>query len=196
MSDASILTFFPKTVYYKTEFYADKLDYLYNELYSAKLPYFKDTSLSVNSSHKTFDKLYTLDQFKEFSNDVLENAREYGKLLGYSESQRNRFRMVNMWFNQSDKGDFNFPHIHNGCLISGVFYIKTAPNNKIVFQDLTDTIAEPEEPTELAWRMRWIGCKPALLLLFKSDFIHGNPRQEEEGEKLVISFNIAMNYED
>jgi uncharacterized protein (TIGR02466 family) len=153
---------------------------------------YKDTKLSVNSSHKTFSKLYTLPQFAEFSKEVLEACKDYGRILGYDELQVSKFRFNSMWFNQSDKGDFNFPHIHNGCLMSGVFYIKTNPENTIVFQDLTDTIAEPNDPNPLSWRSRWVKCVPGNILIFKSDVIHSNPRQENDGEKLIISFNVTM----
>ena len=97
-----------------------------------------------------------------------------------------------MWFNQSFKDDFNFPHLHNGSLISGVFYIKTVSKNKIVFQNFSDQLIEPDDPTDLAWNMSWVDTEPGLLLLFKSNLIHSNPRQEDESEKLIISFNVTM----
>ena len=192
MIEPTILKLFPKIVYCQQDLMLDKIDYLHNTQHSLNLPCSKDSALSVNSSHKTFPTLHQLEPFKEFSDIVLDHARAYGKLLGYSDTQRNKFRFVNMWFNQSFKDDFNFPHLHNGSLISGVFYIKTVSKNKIVFQNFSDQLIEPDDPTDLAWNMSWVDTEPGLLLLFKSNLIHSNPRQEDESEKLIISFNVTM----
>ena len=94
MIEPTILKLFPKIVYCQQDLMLDKIDYLHNTLHSLNLPCSKDSALSVNSSHKTFPTLHQLEPFKEFSDIVLDHARAYGKLLGYSDTQRNKFRFV------------------------------------------------------------------------------------------------------
>ena len=54
---------------------------------------------------------------------------------------------------------------------------------------------QPFEPPKynnpLNWSTTNYPCVPARLLMFRSNMIHGTTRQEEEGEKIVISFNIV-----
>ena len=85
-----------------------------------------------------------------------------------------------------------FPHTHPGSIISGAYYIKTAPDNAIAFYDKYEVITLPEEDTIYNGSPITYKCLPGRLLLFKSDFIHGNPGQESIGEKIVISFNMVF----
>jgi uncharacterized protein (TIGR02466 family) len=192
LAPAQILTLFPKTVYCRNNVCMDQLDNLYTSISLLNVGTKKDTKLSVNSSHTTCNQLHTNSDFSEISNTIMIACKEYASILGYSQKQTDTFKFHQMWFNQSNKGDFNFPHIHNGMVFSGVYYIKTVPENTILFQDLTDMIVEPDNPNPLSYRSRWIDCTPGLLLIFKSDTVHSNPRQECDGEKLIISFNIVM----
>jgi uncharacterized protein (TIGR02466 family) len=193
-ASAQLLTLFPKVVYCRNEFCIDQIDHLYSSIDNLNAPTVKDTKLSVNSSHQTVNQLHSKEEFSLFASQVMTACKEFASLLGYTQGQTDRLKFLQMWFNKSDKGDYNFPHIHNGCVFSGAYYVKTVPENVILFQDLADNIIEPNDPNPLSYRSRWVNCVPGLLLLFKSDTIHSTPRQETEGEKVVISFNIVMEF--
>ena len=167
--DVQLLTIFPKVIYYSPKFCTDKLDYLTDAIQNLPVSTKKDTALSVNSSHTTYNQLHLLVEFKEFAENILTSCKEYSSSLGYSQSQCDSLQIANMWFNQSDQGDFLFPHIHKGSMFSGGAYIKTPLDNTIVFQELSDMMHEPDEPNTLSYSSQWINCIPGLLLIFKRD---------------------------
>lgn len=40
------------------------------------------------------------------------------------------------WINLHDRGGFNFPHVHDGCLLSGAYYLQAPPGaGSFVFRD-------------------------------------------------------------
>jgi hypothetical protein len=97
-----------------------------------------------------------------------------------------------MWINVSNEGDFNFPHVHGDSLISGAFYVLSTTGSTIrFFNDITNTMPKPKKPNELSFDYSDFECVENRLILFRSDFLHGNARQPA-GEKIVVSFNIGM----
>lgn len=43
---------------------------------------------------------------------------------------------LHAWANLHDRGGFNFPHIHEGCLVSGCFYLRVPQGSgNLVFRD-------------------------------------------------------------
>ena len=90
------------------------------------------------------------------------------------------------------ENDFNFPHCHPDGLISGAYYI-TAPSNSTItfFNNITSMLTSADTLNELSYDTCSYDCIENRLILFKSDFIHGNLRQGP-GEKIVVSFNISL----
>ena len=76
--------------------------------------------------------------------------------------------------------------------MSGAYYVKTIEENSITFYDqINPSFEPPKYNNPLNWSTTNYACVPARLLMFRSNFIHGTSRQEGEGEKIVISFNIV-----
>lgn len=192
--DSAVFAMFPKVVYHAKNILCEKLDFFIDTISSLNVKTSKNTVLSVDSSHETFSDLHKLPEFKDLVDTIMLHTKKYGKLLGYSDHQLDTLLMVNMWFNKSDQGDFNFPHTHMGSLFSGAFYLKTNPENRLMFQNYNDSLLQPANPTELSYYTNWIQCKAGELMIFKSDTVHSTPRQKEVGEKIVISFNIVPKY--
>lgn len=191
----AIVSMFPKTVYYTKDVVpADVIEVLADALSNAEIETIKDTRLSVNSSHRTLNELHKVMEFKGIADAIMSHCKEYAKLLGYSDQQLEGLYMPNMWFNKSDKGDFNFPHNHPGSVFSGAFYLKTTPENKIFFHNFDNRII-PDNSNDYQNAESWLQCTAGHLIIFQSDLIHSNPRQENDGEKIVISFNIIKNWE-
>jgi uncharacterized protein (TIGR02466 family) len=191
---SAIVSMFPRTVYYSkdilpTEVVATLADALSNP----SIDTIKDTQLSVNSSHRTLNELHKIPEFKNVADTIMMHCKEYGKLLGYSDKQLDGLFIHNMWFNRSSKGDFNFPHKHPASVFSGAFYLKTTSENKIFFHNFDDHMI-PDNVNDYQNAESWLQCTAGHLIVFQSDLIHSNPRQEEEGEKIVISFNIVKNW--
>lgn len=187
-----ILSLFPSNVYCKSELLLSELDEISNKIYNMKIDTWRTNQLFVKSSHLTNDQLHTYEEFKILTDTIMREIKIFAEKLGYSEKQQNKFKFINMWFNQSGIGDYNFPHTHNGSLFSGVFYLKAIDENHIYFHDFSDISIEPEVPNNLSFRTAVLNCKPGTIYIFKSDLIHSNPRQCENGEKLAVSFNIRI----
>ena len=192
---SAIVSMFPRTVYYTKDVVpADVVEVLADALSNANIETIKDTRLSVNSSHRTLNELHKIIEFKGIADAIMVHCKEYAKLLGYSDQQLDGLYMPNMWFNRSDKGDFNFPHNHPGSVFSGAFYLKTTSENKIFFHNFDNRII-PDNTNDYQNAESWLQCTAGHLIIFQSDLIHSNPRQEDDGEKIVISFNIIKNWE-
>jgi uncharacterized protein (TIGR02466 family) len=189
-SKSAIVSIFPKTIYYVKDLLEDGLDKLITVINDSDVETLKGVTLSVNSTHTTFNQLHKISEFEDLSNKILYHANLYGKLLGYSEKQLSELHIENMWFNRSGQGDFNFPHKHHGSMFSGAFYLQATKENRICFHNFEDSNIIPENASDLQNIESWIQCIPNHLIIFKGDLIHSNPRQEGLGEKIVISFNI------
>jgi uncharacterized protein (TIGR02466 family) len=99
-----------------------------------------------------------------------------------------------MWSNVSGKGGYNFPHTHPGSILSGAYYINTIPENKLVFFDDYINVEMPTNVDTSTYDHIAYDCIPGRLVMFRSDLAHGNPPQQDDGEKIVISFNIGRGY--
>jgi uncharacterized protein (TIGR02466 family) len=148
--------------------------------------------LGVNSSHKTVSELHKLPALAPLASSILDHAMNFCLIIGYDPETAFSFNIINMWVNISDQHDYNFPHTHPGSVISGAFYIKATPENIITFYDKYETLTLPlGQDTMYSMSHTSYDCLPGRLLLFKSDFVHGNVPQKLPGEKIVISFNIG-----
>jgi len=185
-----IETWFPKTVYIRDEVCLDLLPEL--EKKCKELETERTKAFQVNSSHLTNRLLQKEEVFSELSSVIMENFAFYMDRLGYCDNYISECFIGNMWTNISNKGDFLFPHSHPGCIMSGAYYVKTIEENSITFYDeINPPFEPPKYNNPLNWSTTNYPCIPARLLMFRSNLIHGTIRQEEEGEKIVISYNIV-----
>lgn len=149
--------------------------------------------LNTDSSHLVNRKLHTETPFKYLAEEITKHSKEYMKAYGYSESAIKNLILIDMWFNISGKGDFNFPHIHPGSFLSGAYYVKSIPENHLIFSDDKKNIyEEPAKFNELSSPFFPLQCIPGRLVIFHGDMRHGTPAQQNEGEKIVISFNTIL----
>lgn len=197
-----IETWFPKSLYIVDDLNQDLILPLEESIKSllCTQPTARNGSLNVSSSHRTNRKLHLEDGvFKILSKEILLHVKEYARQLGYSENFTDRCFMADMWYNVSGQGDYIFPHSHPGSFFSGAFYVKSIPENKILFYDALDQYVElPSKPNQLSFVNATYDCTPNRLIIFRSNFLHGVPAQMGEGEKIVISFNVvyAPEFED
>lgn len=148
----------------------------------------------VNSTHVTFPNLYEIRQFEPLVREIQNHSHIFLTELGFSDDEISKLRLNTMWANKSRKGDYLFPHIHSNSIISGAFYIKSAPEDTIHFyQSLEDSSYVPSIESEYSKRWKEIDCVPGRLLIFKSNLPHGNSIKDNDLEKIVISFNIGFN---
>ena len=142
----------------------------------------------VNSSY-LIEELHTKKEFDNLFDTIITHSKEFLKQLGYDNLKN--IKILNSWFNISKQNDYLQKHIHNGSLLSGVFYIKSDVNDVITFYDTVDVTQVPNRATEISYSRYELNCVPGRLLLFKSSLEHGTPRQKSK-EKIAVSFNISI----
>ena len=190
--DTAVISLFPKSVYCRSNLLLSELDNISSSIENLKTDTVHTNQLYVSSSHLTNDQLHTLPDFKLVSDTILFECKRFASILGYTPDQTDKLNFINMWYNKSVQAEFNFPHTHNGSLFSGVIYLKAVEENIIAFHDFNDISPEPHDPNSLSFRTAYLRCIPGTLYIFKSDLVHSNPRQNGEGTKLIISFNIRL----
>lgn len=186
-----IETWFPKLIYLVDDICINELGIYTKEIKKNKIKTKRTQILNVDSTHVNFRQLHTIKLFSNLVEQIENNSRLFLSYIGYSDDYIKKCCVVDMWYNVSNKGDYLFPHTHPGSILAGVFYVKTAVNNKIIFYDTNNNYEPPENITNLSMTTCEYQCIPGRLLLFRSDFTHATPKQDVDGEKIAISFNIS-----
>ena len=96
------------------------------------------------------------------------------------------------WINLHDRGGFNFLHVHEGCLLSGCFYLSVPPGSgKLVFRDPRPGVihgyvkgAVPNGYTDIR-----LAPETGLLVLFPCWMEHFVEPHDNDVPRISISFN-------
>lgn len=98
------------------------------------------------------------------------------------------------WVNIHDRGGFNFLHIHEGCLLSGVFYLRVpAGSGNLVFRDprpgVLNSFAKGSGPNG----HKDIQLRPddGLLVIFPHWLEHFVDVHDSELSRVSIAFNAV-----
>jgi uncharacterized protein (TIGR02466 family) len=203
MKSYEIHPIFPQSIYYAPNVCSELLETLEIECKNTQKESGtrRSPTLFVDSCCWTAD-LKERYPFYTLSDQIKHHVANYANELGYSVTADN-IHIDNMWFNISNEGDFNFPHAHGDCHFSGAFYVKTTPENSIIFyhpQYLNAQIPPPveENTNHLSYSQVEYRCIESSLMVWRNYMVHSTPRQMGEGEKIVISFNtvIKRNYNE
>lgn len=190
---SEIRAVFPKHIYHRDGICLDKLDMFRARILDLQkeFGYKSNSLLNVKSTHLTNMNLHKDETFKPLVDEIMAALMDYACFIGYSPEMVFHLNIGNMWANVSERGGYNFPHTHPGSLISGAFYINAIPENKIVFFDNYLNVELPMNVDMDTYDHVTYDCVPGRLVMFRSDIPHGNPPQQGDGEKIIISFNIA-----
>jgi uncharacterized protein (TIGR02466 family) len=98
------------------------------------------------------------------------------------------------WINLHDRGGFNFLHVHEGCLLSGCFYLGVpAGSGKLVFRDPRPGVihgyikgAVPNGYSDIR-----LAPEPGLLVLFPCWMEHFVEPHDNDEPRISISFNAV-----
>jgi uncharacterized protein (TIGR02466 family) len=98
------------------------------------------------------------------------------------------------WINLHDRGGFNFLHVHEGCLLSGCFYLSVpAGSGKLVFRDPRPGVihgyvkgAVPNGYSDIR-----LAPETGLLVLFPCWMEHFVEPHESDEPRISISFNAV-----
>ncbi len=103
------------------------------------------------------------------------------------------------WVNLHDRGGFNFLHVHEGCLLSGSFYLQVPPGSgKFVFRDPRPGVvlgyvkgAVPNGYSDIH-----LTPEAGLLVLFPCWMEHFVEPHENDTPRITIAFNAVPGSEN
>ena len=101
-------------------------------------------------------------------------------------------KITQSWANYSKNGQAHFEHIHRNSIISGVFYVNTNRDDKIIFcrnTSMKHLLVQAKEYNSWNANELWFPSEEGNLLLFPSLLAHKVPEVIGEKERISISFN-------
>lgn len=101
----------------------------------------------------------------------------------------------NSWANINDKGAWNKPHKHNGCWLSGVFYIQADGDegNFIAMSDTSKIMGDFPNSPRLNENESF-EPKTGMLYIFPSGLTHMVEPNTTDKDRYSISFNMGIQY--
>lgn len=189
----NIYSIFPKHILVQDGVCVDRLEILKSRAIEIIDEHgtFTNDFLKVRSTHLTNSELYKDPIFYPLVDEISRYVFEFLMFLGYDAEKSFQVSVGNMWANDSNEGDYNWPHTHPGSLISGAYYIENAvSSNNLSFFDNYISVDYPINRSGEGHDRFTVPCVPGRLILFRSDLPHGNIPQIGEGRKITISFNF------
>jgi uncharacterized protein (TIGR02466 family) len=196
--DLIIRLFFPKAIGEISNFLSnDDLEKIKKDSLTLFDKYGSSSSmfLNVDSTHQTNHQIHTHEEFNDFAVKVLNSVKLFAKQFNYDDNLISNLKILNMWINISEEGAFAFPHLHPNSMFSGAFYIEAPEDSFINFYESAGKSMfwpRPSILNDLSETEKMYDCITNQLLIFKSDVLHGNPKQPK-GRKITISFNVISN---
>ena len=102
------------------------------------------------------------------------------------------------WVNLHDRGGFNFLHVHEGCLLSGSFYLKVPPGSgRFVFRDPRPGVVHGYVKGAVPNGYSDIQLTPeaGLMVLFPCWMEHYVEPHGSDEPRIVIAFNAVPEHE-
>ena len=158
----------------------DIKDTLINKLQKADCNYLEDKTDYVDNLIHKLDWANSQDELRDWVKYIKPYLKKYFKdcanTLGYHD-----VLIKNIWFQQYNKNGKHDWHVH-GENYTGVYYVKFFKNSAKT--ELIDPFSQDKKLS--------IDAKEGDIVLFPSYVIHRASEQQDEFEKIIISFNLEF----
>jgi uncharacterized protein (TIGR02466 family) len=184
--------YFPKTFYYRD----DVLTEAENEtlLVAAR-------KLRQEFPHSTRPNLYTTygsiadvlagEAFAELRRALVTDIQAYLEQLETSASHE--AIITDSWISISAPGNYERMHTHGGSYVSGVYYIKVAPESgRISFETLDDNLWASARKRQENWNALSFDPVERRVILFNSQVPHYVSQNMSQIERIALSFNVTI----
>jgi uncharacterized protein (TIGR02466 family) len=162
------------------------------DLTKAELAFIEGQETRSNQGNRTstnntiLEKLELAD-LKKFMSDSLQ---AYFKAT-VNPKYKVDLQMTQSWLNYTQQGQFHHKHTHPNSFISGVFYAKTNPDDRIYFyrsgwQQIKLPAQEYNPYNSESW---WFEAMTGRLILFPSSLEHMVPSVQGSDTRISLSFN-------
>ena len=137
-------------------------------------------------------------ELQPFIEELKNNIMSYINQCGFKTDLK--YKLDNIWININGYKDHNKPHIHPGCLFSGVYYLKTPENcGSIVFKHSADSLQYDWKKDLLREAMpnncnEWfLPVQKGKMFIFPSWLYHYvMPNLNEKEDRISLAFNINL----
>jgi uncharacterized protein (TIGR02466 family) len=155
-----------------------------------------ENAANYNGIYSELD-LNTDSVFFELKTKIYDSLELIHKNMEFSESYK--FSICNSWINLNNNDAINSAHMHQGYVLSGVYYVKGNENNASL-EFMTPIQAQPfvikqefinkyNEFTSNIWN---IPCKEGNLVLFPSWLVHYAKNNKSSSDRISIAFNVTL----
>ena len=201
MSHANINLMFPSLTY-ETEYLLtdednqkliDKCLELKDEC-EGNAPWSCDIWTSFNYSELN---LYNYEWFKPFMEAVESHVASFLHELYEVSDETHRINLVNCWFNESSKGQYQEQHTHPMSHLSFVYYLKAPEGTKgtrfystrDVMYDVSLIASSKSDMTKSSY---YVPAEQQKLVIFESSIPHSTPHHTIDETRITISGNYIL----
>lgn len=101
--------------------------------------------------------------------------------------------ITDSWISISAPGNYERMHSHGGSYVSGVYYIKAAPEcGHIFFETLDDNLWASARKRQENWNAVSFEPVERRVILFNSQVPHHVSQNMSQTERIALSFNVAV----
>jgi len=151
----------------------------------------KNWASKVYNTCQSYD-IHTDKNFIKINNFVFTEVDKFAYSLNFT---GNKILCSNSWFNFYSKYDYQEYHDHDGADISVVYFLKGSKNTG----DLMFKSPEPpgifsvyDPKNELTFKTARVKPEPGLLVLFKSNLIHGVDQNKTNETRISLAYNFKV----
>lgn len=191
-----LITLFPRTVYKKNigNFITDEeICSIKNNLYYKN----NEGNMTYQDAEYGHSKVLDKPELSRIKKEINKCIADY--IYNFLEWEKDsvKLKVISSWMNEiTNKGQYHHIHSHPNSIISGVFYLRTLEDDRIMFYNLDkklDYWSIPLNPNYLNAESWWLPVEDNDLLLFSSDFKHSVPsnlnNDYNKRYRLSLSFN-------
>lgn len=146
---------------------------------------------NVYNTNNTYN-LTKNKQFNSLHEWIFKNVNDYAYNIGY---KNKKIQCLNSWFNIYDKYNYQEKHEHYPSDISAVYYLFSPQNSgniKFYSHEPNSTKDCYEENNPLTWSTYEMQPRNGLLLIFKSNLIHGVQQNKSNKQKISLALNFKV----
>jgi uncharacterized protein (TIGR02466 family) len=101
--------------------------------------------------------------------------------------------ITDSWISIAAPADYERMHTHDGSYLSGVYYIKTAPEcGRLSFESLSDNLWASARVKRENWNAVNFEPVERRVVLFNSQVAHCVSQNMSQSERIALSFNVAI----
>jgi uncharacterized protein (TIGR02466 family) len=142
---------------------------------------------------QTDPDLHTKEEFKIFSDMVLEQSKEIIKILDYDVED---IAITDMWGNVLEKGEAHPPHTHSNNFLSGVYYLHSDKAAGIQFFDPRPSadviVPRKTKKTHNNSNLLSFASKTNRAVFFPSWLNHWVPQNISNNKRISIAWNVQL----